>query len=91
MAHGDEVKVLSELIDPASIPKKYGGDFDFEFGMMPKLDEEIQQAVDWGDKEKVLPKGPWRWTKDKDGKRIALLIGKEDGEQRREEIFSIDS
>lgn len=82
--------MLSELIDPASIPKKYGGDFDFEFGMMPKLDEEIQDVVRWGDKEKVLPQGPWRWTNSNDGKKVAILIGTENGQQRREDIFSID-
>ncbi|KAI9761642.1 MAG: hypothetical protein M4579_000876 [Chaenotheca gracillima] len=68
-----EVKpTLTKFIDLANIPKKYGGELEYEFGMMPVLDAAAQDSLTWstsgeangdsGHKQKTFPIGPMRWV-----------------------------
>lgn len=91
---GQECETLSELIDPNNIPKKYGGQFDFEFGMTPDLDSEIKASMEWLDKDgdeivEDIPKGPMRWTESEDGKRTAIAVGTEGGAPRNRQIMTV--
>jgi hypothetical protein len=86
--HGKELSILSESIDPANIPHKYGGDFKFSFGMHPELDSELHSNVSWaqqrnGQQADGLPQGPMRWVTDEEGSRSAIAVGVENGMNRR--------
>lgn len=87
---GQELALLSEVIDLSNIPVKYGGKHDFNFGMFPDLDDEIKENMTWLDedlaKEKRLPLGSMRWV-EVDGKRRVLAVGTENGAQRRKEVI----
>ncbi|KAK4164714.1 CRAL-TRIO domain-containing protein [Cladorrhinum sp. PSN259] len=58
---------LLETMDAEDIPKQYGGRFDAEHGMTPRLDKDIQQALTWVSTSSVgeglkLPRGPLKWV-----------------------------
>lgn len=83
-------------MDPASIPKKYGGTLDFEWGMMPVLEPEIEAAIQWEHPEiqngqKTLPIGPIMWEEGENGAIKAVAVGSENGAPRRRTIFTIPS
>lgn len=91
---GKELSTLSESYDPIDIPRKYGGQFDFDFGMPPDFDPEIRDAITWlpsesGKSYVELPIGPMRWVNCEDGKRTAVAVGKVDGEKRRVEVLAL--
>jgi hypothetical protein len=78
---------LEKYIDPANIPKKYGGELDFEFGMMPVPEPSIEQSIIWENPatqngHKTFPIGPIRWIEE-DGEVKAIAVGSEDGKPRR--------
>jgi hypothetical protein len=54
-------KTLRQFIDPANIPKKYGGELEFEFGDMPVLDPALKDLVTWESSYKDFPHGPLHW------------------------------
>jgi hypothetical protein len=73
-----EVKsTLSTFIHPDDFPKKYGGNLDWDFGMLPHLDEESLSAIQ-KDGRSGWVDGPCLW---RDGKR--LVVGRADGIPRR--------
>lgn len=85
---------LSQYIDPENIPKKYGGELDFEFGNMPNLEPEIEAAIQWENPstqkgKNTLPIGPIRWEDGENGVIKAVAVGSEKGEPRRKTIFTI--
>lgn len=94
--HGKEYTVLSEAIDPVDIPHKYGGKFQFEFGMLPDLDPEIRDMVAWVDEDngsttQEMPKGPMRWVKREGGtKKTAMAVGTVSGTQRMSAVMALD-
>lgn len=90
---GQELQALSELIDPVNIPRKYGGEFEFDFGMTPKLDQEIVESMDWltekdGSLVQDIPKGPIKWV-DVDGRRTAVAVGSDAGEARHQAVMAV--
>ena len=94
MPSTDVLSTLSEIVDPINIPKKYGGQLDFDFGMQPNLDPEIVEMLDWVQPEsldvvKKLPIGPMRWIDAEDGKRTAIAVGSVAGKQRKVEVVSL--
>lgn len=90
MPPGQELAKLSECMHPANIPKKYGGEMEYEFGMPPDLDPEIRELVKWEDEErKGLPVGPTRWVRREDGQREVVSVGSKDGKERREKVFTL--
>jgi hypothetical protein len=85
---------LSQYIHPDNIPKKYGGNLDFNWGDMPHLEPEIESAIKWVDPDtqrgqKTLPIGPMIWEKSQDGVMTAIAVGTEKGQPRRRTIFTI--
>lgn len=79
---------LRQFIEPANIPKKYGGELEFEFGDMPKLDPAVASTLEWEGNYKDFPHGPMFWV-DK-GDRIELKAsGYVDGKQRMENVCTL--
>nr|POE56490.1 sec14 cytosolic factor [Quercus suber] len=94
IAAGEEFEILSKSIEPANIPHKYGGGHRFQFGMLPDLDPEIRDKVEWlanedGETIQAIPNGPSRWVRRGDGKRNALAVGSEEGTARRRPVLAI--
>ncbi|KAI9862201.1 MAG: hypothetical protein M1824_001582 [Vezdaea acicularis] len=87
-----EVKpTLTRFIDIANIPKRYGGELDYEFGMMPLLDPELANALTWtkpapSGSTQTFPIGPIQMVEMDDGEVKLLAVGSVDGKERREEI-----
>ncbi|KAI7609304.1 CRAL/TRIO domain-containing protein, partial [Hortaea werneckii] len=89
---------LEQYVDLDNLPKKYGGNLDWEFGDMPALDPGIVKALDWKETieqkgHKTLPIGPIRWEyEDEEGKKgdlVAKAIGTEKGKPRRNVIAGL--
>ncbi|KAI7238696.1 CRAL/TRIO domain-containing protein [Hortaea werneckii] len=89
---------LEQYVDLNNLPKKYGGNLDWEFGDMPALDPGIVKALDWKETieqkgHKTLPIGPIRWEyEDENGKKgdlVAKAIGTEKGKPRRNVIAGL--
>jgi hypothetical protein len=73
-----EVKsTLSSFIHPDDFPQKYGGNLDWDFGMLPHMDEETLRAVQQDGRSGWVD-GPCLWL---DHKRFA--VGSVDGKPRR--------
>lgn len=87
---------LSAFIDVANIPKKYGGELDFESGMKPVLDSAVLNVLDFESvngtsAETTFLTAPVRWIDGKDGDLIALGVGSDHGHERREFIATLRS
>ena len=92
-------KTLESFIDPTNIPKKYGGQLEFEFGDFPVLDPAIQNIAQWADGKDNFPQGPmyWvdktpgvRWEDGKGGEKIkAIAVGSVGEKQRQEEVCTV--
>ncbi|KAL8711683.1 MAG: hypothetical protein Q9220_003854 [cf. Caloplaca sp. 1 TL-2023] len=90
----DQVKpTLSAFMDVSSIPKKYGGDLDFECGMMPSIDPEIRKCLEFkkANTEALLVTGPTRWVDDENGEMVALSVGSIDGKEHKEAVATMHS
>jgi hypothetical protein len=76
---------LRKFIDPANIPKKFGGELDFEFGNMPVLDPALKDLIAWEGSHTDFPHGPLFWH-DR-GDYIELeAVGSVNKQERRELI-----
>jgi len=84
---------LEKYIDPANIPKKYGGQLDFNFGDMPVLEPAIVNALDMKEGcsglpkqrgEATLPIGPIKWHEGRGKEMEAIGVGlqSDDGTMR---------
>lgn len=80
---GQEYQILSEHIDPAAIPKRYGGAHPYNWGDMPILEQTIRDKLIWENGFTDLPTGPVRWEQGQDGGMVAVAVGTVD-EKRRE-------
>lgn len=85
---------LSEYIDLDNIPKKYGGNLDFEWGNMPNLEPAIEAAIKWESPatqngKNTIPIGPIAWEEGENGALKAVAVGHEQGQPRRRTIFTI--
>ncbi|KAL8948044.1 MAG: hypothetical protein Q9222_005736 [Ikaeria aurantiellina] len=90
----DQVKpTLSAFMDVSSIPKKYGGDLDFECGMMPSIDPEIRKCLEFKkpNLEELFVTGPTRWVDDENGEMVALSVGSIDGKEHKEAVATMHS
>ncbi|KAF1811190.1 CRAL/TRIO domain-containing protein [Eremomyces bilateralis CBS 781.70] len=88
-----EVKpTLEKFIDIANIPKKYGGELDFEFGMLPVLEPSIKEHLQWQSPhiqggQKTFPIGPIIWREAPGDHMEAIAVGSE-GRKRREQVVA---
>lgn len=90
----DQVKpTLSAFMDVSSIPKKYGGELDFECGMMPSIDPEIRKCLDLKNPklEELFLTGPTRWVDGSEGDMVALSVGSIDGKPHKEAVATMHS
>jgi hypothetical protein len=77
-------------MEPSSIPRKYGGTLDFDWGDLPLLDEPARELAGGmelpppeGQTRPGYPKGPISFSLDKG---VELLGTEEDGTKRRVNI-----
>jgi len=83
-------KTLESFIDPANIPKKYGGELEFEFGDQPKFDPALKDVLTWKGDFTAFPEGPLYWVNTKDNEAIeAIAVGSINGEERQEQVCSV--
>lgn len=80
---------LQEYIDMQNIAKRFGGDFDYEHGMQPKLDTEVRGVLQWLPPNASLPMGPLKWVEQGKGQRIVLAVGHNEGREREERVASL--
>ena len=80
-------------MDVSSIPKKYGGDLDFECGMLPSIDPEIRKCLDLPNPklEDLFLTGPTRWVDGSEGDMIGLSVGSIDGKPHKEAVATMHS
>jgi hypothetical protein len=87
--------VLSSYIDPVNIPKQYGGELEFEFGMMPKLEPAIAEMLRWSPPDTAessepvnpsYPIGPLKLVDGQNDEMAVIAVGSIDGKDRREAI-----
>ena len=64
-------------MDPENIPRRYGGQLDWEWGQLPSIDSETQAALE-RDGNKGWVAGPALWL---DHRRV--VVGSENGKARR--------
>ncbi|KIV85309.1 hypothetical protein PV11_01015 [Exophiala sideris] len=72
----DAKSTLSKYMEAKDIPKRYGGDLDWEWGNLPHLDAETRAAVE-KDGNNGWVKGPCLWLS---GRRV--VVGSEKGKIR---------
>ena len=86
---------LLSFIDIANIPKKYGGQLDFECGKMPILDQQVRDCLNiasGAETEKLFLTAPVRWIDaGDDGEMTAIGVGSMDGKQREESVATLHS
>ncbi len=90
-------KTLEAFIEPANIPKKYGGELDFNFGDLPVLDPALEDVLKWEDGREDFPHGPMYWLKQGEtttGDQVvkemkAIAVGFKAGQERKEEVCTI--
>ncbi|PQE10161.1 phosphatidylinositol transporter protein [Rutstroemia sp. NJR-2017a WRK4] len=86
----DMKTTLESFIDPKNIPKKYGGELEFEFGDMPTLDPALAAVTSWKGETAGFPGGPLYWIPTKDGQSIeAIAVGSSEQKERREVVCTV--
>lgn len=87
---GEVKSTMESFIDIRNIPKKYGGELDFEWGALSKPDPAWEGIVQWENGHTGFPTGPLLWEDVDGGERMACIsYGRVDGKDRRETICTI--
>jgi hypothetical protein len=94
LSQANVLPTLSQYIDIDNIPKKYGGNLDFEWGQMPNLESELDASLQWENPatqngKNTFPIGPIAWEKGENGALKAVAVGHENGQPRHKTIFTI--
>ncbi|KAJ7290327.1 phosphatidylinositol transfer protein [Mycena rebaudengoi] len=76
---------LTKFMHPADLPKKYGGELDWEYGMPPNVDEEVVRAVQGLVADKWV-RGPLRWEVQPGGGAKVVARGTLQGKDRNEVV-----
>ncbi|QPC78324.1 hypothetical protein HYE68_009076 [Fusarium pseudograminearum] len=85
-----EVKtVLEQYIEPRNIPKKYGGELDYNFGELGNPDPNWQGVVEFENGHKTFPSGPLLWEEDGNDRLVCVAKGSKDGKPRHERICTV--
>ncbi|KAJ6001571.1 hypothetical protein N7499_002526 [Penicillium canescens] len=90
LSDAEVLPTLREHIDDANIPSIFGGGFPFKHGMLPDLDNNIRQRLNWDSPEKSVPPGPIKWAQESDGKIVASAVGSQVGSARNDKIAEVD-
>lgn len=102
LSQNQVLPTLTQFIDIESIPKKYGGQLDFECGDTPVLDPAIRACLTiepGSEAEKYFLTAPVRWVGedaaedigDPEGEVTALGVGSLNGKERREHLATLHS
>jgi hypothetical protein len=96
LSQSQVLPTLTEFIEPANIPKKYGGELAFEFGDMPAIEPALLDELTWGAgagaqrDQPTIPTGPVRWEEDPaTGHMVAWAVGTEGGQPRRRVVATL--
>jgi hypothetical protein len=86
-----EVKpTLESFIELRNIPKKYGGELDYEWGRLGVPDPQWEGVVQWENGHSKFPTGPLLWEDSEDGTKLSCIAyGYQDGKPRHETICTI--
>jgi hypothetical protein len=85
-------KTLESFIDPKNIPKKYGGELEFQFGDKPVLDPELAKVLKWEGERDGFPMGPMFWVNkgEKNGNEMeAIAVGSVEKVERNEKVCTV--
>ncbi|KAK5126436.1 hypothetical protein LTR85_010672 [Meristemomyces frigidus] len=87
-------ETLEKFVDLDNVPKKYGGNLDWQFGDMPYLEPSVVNALRWEEQttekgHRTWPKGPIKWQYDDKGDLVAKAIGTENGRPRNRVIAGL--
>ncbi|KAJ6444978.1 phosphatidylinositol transporter [Purpureocillium lavendulum] len=82
---------LEAFIEPSDIPKKYGGELDYEFGQLGVPDPGWEGVVEWENGFDRFPTGPLLWEDVDGGERVACIAygTGDDGEPRRKRVCTV--
>jgi hypothetical protein len=88
LSQSDMKSTLESFIEPANIPKKYGGELDFNWCDTPVYDPALNDVITWKNGYETLPTGPMFWRDQ--GDHIELeAVGAVDGKQRRDIVATV--
>jgi hypothetical protein len=85
-------KTLESFIDPKNIPKKYGGELEFQFGDKPVLDPQLAKVLKWEGDRDGFPIGPMFWANkgEKNGNEMeAIAVGSVEKVERNEKACTV--
>ncbi|KAK9372341.1 CRAL-TRIO domain-containing protein [Lipomyces chichibuensis] len=88
LSQDDMKATLESYIDPADLPKQYGGELDFEFGQAPVLDPALKDVLKWEGSYTDFPHGPIYWS-DKGDHIEAVAVGHVNQNERRDTICTV--
>jgi hypothetical protein len=98
LSSADMKPTLEKYIDIENIPKKYGGTLEYEFGMLPMLENSIASTLKWTDPSadmqsgtKSIPTGPIKWRQGSNGVMEAIAVGSEGGKHRERTIATVET
>lgn len=80
---------LQQHLEMENIAQKFGGNFEYEHGMAPKLDPEVREVLKWLPPNASLPMGPLKWIDQGKGERIVVAVGSSEGRERWEKVASL--
>ena len=80
---------LQKYVEMENIASKFGGEFEYQHGMQPKLDPEVSKVLKWLPPNASLPVGPLKWIEVGKGKRYVVAAGNNEGEERGDKIASL--
>ncbi len=83
------MSILKEHINISDIPKRFGGDFEYQHGMQPDLDSMVADLLTWVPPNASLPMGPLKWVNEGKGKRGVIAVGSCEGREKGEKIASL--
>ncbi|KAJ7026255.1 CRAL-TRIO domain-containing protein [Mycena alexandri] len=85
LSAGEVQPTLTRFMRPADLPKKYGGELEWEYGMSPSPDGEIVRAVKGLVADKWV-RGPLRWVSESGGGGKFVARGTVKGKERNEVV-----
>ncbi|CCU75891.1 unnamed protein product [Blumeria hordei] len=81
-------KTLEAFIEPQNLPKKYGGELEFQYGDLPKLHANMEENISWEGDYSSFPGGPMYWIEN-DETLVAYAAGSSSGAVRNGKICTI--
>lgn len=94
LSNNEMASTLAKYVDLDNVPKKYGGNLDWQFGDMPFLEPAIADRLQWKTTieekgHKTLPIGPIYWRYDDDGNLVARATGSHKGVPRKDDVAGL--